>query len=263
MPSPTHSRHGLTLIGLLVIVAILGLLLAMALPIVVRVRDAAARTESINNLKMLALAAHGYHDANRQFPPAVGSPPNAKPSTRGTLFFYLLPYFEQAALYNQADGDLAKNGTYATVIPTLLNAHDKSAPPNHQYKGWLATTNYAANWMVFGNGGKRLASIIDGTSNTFMLGERYQMCGGDPCAWGYGSLYYWAPIFAYYSKGKFQTTPTPAECDPALAQSIDPEGIHMAMCDGSVRAISDRISPQTWWFVCGPADGQVLGPDFE
>jgi type II secretory pathway pseudopilin PulG len=263
MPSPTRTRRGLSLISLLVVVAILGLLFALALPAIVRVRDAANRSQQVNNLKVLAIAVHNYHDAHSQFPPAVGSLPNAKPATRGTLFFYVLPYFEHGQLYNQADGDVWKNGTYGTVIPTLLSSHDKSAPPNNQYKSWLATSNYAANWMVFRTGGKRIASIIDGTSNTFMLAERYQMCAGHPCAWGYPSLYYWAPMFAYYSKGKFQAMPTPKECDPALAQSMDPQGIHLAMCDGSVRPFSDRISPQTWWFACDPADGQVLGQDFE
>ena len=41
-----------------------------------------------------------------------------------------------------------------------------------------------------------------------------------------------------------------------------PAGIEVAMCDGSARYVSDRIGPQTWWFATDPADGNVLGPDF-
>ena len=61
--------------------------------------------------------------------------------------------------------------------------------------------------MVFGNTDGGTASIPrtfrDGTSNTIVFAERYQMCNGTPCAWGYSSLYTWAPMFAYYTKGKF------------------------------------------------------------
>ena len=54
--------------------------------------------------------------------------------------------------------------------------------------------------MTFGN-------ITDGTSNTLMFAQRYQICNGQPTAWGYPTLYRWAPIFAYYSDGKFQSAP--------------------------------------------------------
>jgi hypothetical protein len=56
--------------------------------------------------------------------------------------------------------------------------------------------------------------------------------------------------------------PAQADCDPTLPQSLTPNGIEVAMCDGSARYVSDRISAQTWWFATDPADGNVLGPDF-
>src|SRR5262249_60482091 len=116
----------------------------------------------------------------------------------------------------------------------------------HKFKNWLALTNYAGSWPVFKTGQTRLAQIPDGTSNTFMFTQRYQMCGDTPTAWGYPTLYTWAPMFGYYSQGRFQHQPTQADCDPQLAQSLEPAGIQVAMCDGSARLISDRISPQTW-----------------
>src|SRR5437868_3073179 len=73
---------------------------------------------------------------------------------------------------------------------------------------WLATTNYAGNWLVFKTGDNRFpAAIPDGTSNTIGFTERYQVCNGTPCGWGYDRVYYWAPMTAYYSDGKFQVTP--------------------------------------------------------
>jgi type II secretory pathway pseudopilin PulG len=259
--SRRFPRAGLTLIELLVIVGLLAFLLAFLLPAVARVRSAASRVNAQNNLKQVLLAAHNCESAYNRMPPVVGSFPPGTPS-QGTVFFYLLPFLEQDNVYRQAEGYVWKNGTHGVRLPILLSPGDKSAPPNNKYKDWLATTNYAANWMCFGQSGLTFAQITDGLSNTFFVTERYQMCNGHPCAWGYSNLYYWTPMFAYYSRAKFQQNPTQEQCDPGLAQAIDPAGINAAMGDGSVRLVSYHVSPQTWALLCDPRDGQVIGNDF-
>jgi prepilin-type N-terminal cleavage/methylation domain-containing protein len=263
---PSGQRNGFTLISLLVVLAILAMLLALWLLAVGRVRHAASRAQSINNLKQLVLALHNINDTNRKLPPIVGNFPLQTKDKRGTLFFHLLPYIEQANLYNLAQGDVTVNGTYAVHIPLFVRPEDKTVPADGLYKGFLATTSYAGNWMVFGHTDGGTASIPrsfpDGTSNTIVFAERYQMCHGTPCAWGYSSLYYWAPMFAYYSKGKFQNAPSQEACDPALPQAVDPAGIQVALGDGSVRTVFDQISPQTWWYATDPNDGMPLGPDW-
>jgi type II secretory pathway pseudopilin PulG len=254
-------RAGFTMIGLLVLLALILFLLGMILPFLFGIRRSAANAQSMNNLRQLGIAAHNFHDVTKQFPPTVGPLPG-QPASKGTLFFYLLPYIEQNNIYQQAEGNVWKNGTYRTVIPTFLNPKDRSAPPENRFKGWLATTSYAANWMVFKLGGTGLRNITDGTSNTIMISERYQVCGDTPCAWGYSSLYPWAPLFAYYSKAKFQANPSQDDCDPALAQATDPTGIQVVLCDGSAHLVGNRISPQTWSYACDPADGNPLADDW-
>jgi type II secretory pathway pseudopilin PulG len=251
-----------SLVELMVILAVLAFLLGMLLMSVSKVRSAAARTQCSNNLRQLALAMHNANDAYNALPPTVGSFP-AGSKTYGTYFFFILPFIEQAKVYQQAKGYVWKNRTFATPIPTMLCPSDASAPPKNLYKDWLATCNYPANWLILKKGGARIpASFPDGTSNTIVHAERYQMCNGNPCGWGYPGLYYWTPMFARYSQGKFQVHPAQEACDPGVPQSPHASGINIALGDGSVRFLSPALSPETWWYACTPNGGEVLGADW-
>jgi len=262
MKSNRPRRFGFTMIEFLVILAMLAFLLGMMLGFVAMAGLGSRRAQSSNNLRQQVLALHNCHDAFKGMPPIVGSFPAGQDKTQGTLFFYLLPFLEQDNLYRQAEGSVWKNGTLGMPLSIFLDPRDKSAPPGNRYKGWLATSNYAANWLIFKETGASIAQIVDGTSNTIGLTERYQMCHGQPCAWGYSSIYTWTPMFAYYNQGKFQMAPTQEECNPALPQAIDKSGIQVALMDGSSRLVGGQISSETWWAACTPNGGEVLGSDW-
>jgi prepilin-type N-terminal cleavage/methylation domain-containing protein len=109
---PRRSRKGFTLIELLVVIAIIAILIALLVPAVQKVRFAAARAQSTNNLKQLALGAHTYHDSFK-FLPYNGTAlvANASNNESGSWGYQILPYIEQGPLYSQQTGSLLSSWT--------------------------------------------------------------------------------------------------------------------------------------------------------
>lgn len=95
-------NRGFTLVELLVVIAIIGILVALLLPAVQAAREAARRTQCVNNLKQMALACHNYHDSSQRLPSGKGpSYPGWWP--RWSVHSQILPYMEQGNIFNLID----------------------------------------------------------------------------------------------------------------------------------------------------------------
>ncbi len=194
------TRRAFTLIELLVVIAIIGILLALLVPAVQKVREASNRLACQNNLKQLALATANFHGTFNEFPPGYERSPNHT----GSLFCHMLPFIEQAALFQKLDWAVPANnqlpGGPATVVLKGLVCPTATLANNPEPLGInsmsVAVTTYggnggtlslpqdqAKNDGIFHETGSlskpkanqvavKLPEILDGTSQTILFGER-------------------------------------------------------------------------------------------
>jgi hypothetical protein len=284
------------LIELLVVIAIIAILIGLLLPAVQKVRSAAARMQSSNNLKQLGLAMHNAHDTVGSMPPGVGFWPGQEdwstggwgppPVRLGASFVFLMPYYEQDNFWRRFPSMNSFDGwwddTWANTPKMLINPADVSFGSGRAEVG-MPILCYAANAAAIGNYGYTLgddsttrsyratmqSGFPDGTSNTVLFAERFAKPGWNTF-WGNALMWPWGwdvpmPIFACHN---WQLTLTPqVGVPPNLADPNRPNSIHPGVClvglaDGSVRGVTATITPETWKRAVLPSDGLVLGNDW-
>ena len=347
-----RKRLGFTLIELLVVIAIIAILIALLLPAVQQAREAARRTQCKNNMKQLALALHNYHDVFLTFPPLfvagqTGGPGDGSFDNRWLLSpsTALLPYFEQSALSAQIEGDKATptqaphpwDANYAPWrqnLAALLCPSDSLAPSatgksNYRY----STGRYNHRMRQIHDrhtwGGTRvdgifgvaeaasIRDILDGTSNTILLGERAQgrsardevisgaglnpamddAAGGGVTAGNiqlmisqcqatvdpndnqrYAADTFftgefaggrWADGRTYFSSIQTAIPPNGVSCIQdagwdgsytlMTATSRHTGGAQFALCDGSVRFVSENVDQGTYQSLGSAGGGEVIG----
>jgi prepilin-type N-terminal cleavage/methylation domain-containing protein len=96
------KRNGFTLVELLVVIAIIGVLVALLLPAIQAAREAARRTQCVNQIRQLGIACHNFHDSRKRFPAAGEAvvPGSLQKATGMSWLALILPYVEGTNLRN-------------------------------------------------------------------------------------------------------------------------------------------------------------------
>ncbi|WP_337177290.1 DUF1559 domain-containing protein [Paludisphaera sp.] len=206
MASGRNRRSGFTLIELLVVIAIIAVLIALLLPAVQAAREAARRSQCVNNLKQLGLSVHNYESSIGSFPWSQGP---IGPWTDWSAFVMLLPHMEQTSLFNAINfgvnfagtnlnpglpGSAINTTAMRTQVPAFLCPSDDDRLTSAEghlnyavnvgtgpviYAATLGGVRVEANGIMVpitdrnGVGQKitKISSVTDGLSNTAMISE--------------------------------------------------------------------------------------------
>ena len=222
-------------------------------------------------------------------------PLNTPGSQQASFFVHLLPYVEQAPLYQLCLTD-PNSVNRGIIIPAYLSPSDYS-----QINNGAGSVNFAVNlrlWQqagqnnmmapttLFAEEGRPLPKVKmpatfnpDGTSYTLLFATKMQVCGANV-----STLINAKPVLAGVSTGPYfgwtnatlanqslpsanlgwQPAPTTSACiaDANLAQSFYPQAIQVALCDASVRSVSANVSFGRWTRALTPNGGEELPPDW-
>jgi prepilin-type N-terminal cleavage/methylation domain-containing protein/prepilin-type processing-associated H-X9-DG protein len=290
-------RKGFTLIELLVVIAIISMLIALLVPAVQKVREAAARLQCTNNLKQIGIAMHGYYGRTKTFPPGY-TDGNTNPNSDASFDVgpgwgwatYLLNDLDQSAVYKSINfsQNVGVNPICQTFMPVFYCPADQQLPTFTVYNtsAVVGQGNYIAvngvketsfypgsnNGAFLRNSRFTIANIPDGLSNTLFIGERNSthskttwagaVPGGlvtaDQSSDPIGNAEYAsALVLAHGSATHLPNDPTVWDAD--IFYSKHTSGVNFLFGDGSVRPISSSINGKVYESLLGRDDGVPAG----
>ncbi len=273
--------NGFTLVELLVVISIIGVLIALLLPAVQAAREAARRSQCINNLKQIGLAFQNHHGAQQSFPSGGwnwSDPPTYEkgrpltgPDQRAGWGFQILPYVEAQTIWN-AGPELAI-GTPLSLFfcPSRRSSQtvdhvDSYRPPITGGVITHALCDYAASnrertGVVRRFEPSNMSNVTDGTSHTLVAADKRL---------NIARLGEWQEDDNEgYTAGWNEDTIRRTDRSPSPDHAGDGDGdklfgsshsgiINAVFADGSVRTINFDIDKDTFRLLGDIADGEQV-----
>ena len=298
-----RTRTGFTLTELLVVIAIIAILIALLVPAVQRVREAANVAQCGNQLKQIGLAFHNHHDTFGVFPSGGTTASDARVMSNTTPADYtvqswgwayqILPYIEQGNLWASPSDMVVASTPVATYIcpsfrgPRIwpyVGAPGERAMIDYTANAGTVTGSYDGAVVPSRSEGprrnRRLGDIIDGTSNTLLVAEKYvggavawtkPSCNDDKGyvdGWGTNTICYArfrvGPLYPNdYDGAETIEIPKQINASDKVTCAYLFGSIHVSMlavfCDGSVHGVPYDINTLVWGRLCSIDDGEPTG----
>jgi prepilin-type N-terminal cleavage/methylation domain-containing protein/prepilin-type processing-associated H-X9-DG protein len=258
---PVPRRRAFTLIELLVVMAIIAVLIALLVPAVFRVKEAANRTRCQNNLRQIGIALQAYHHGNRSFP--IGCvewrPPGDTTRRQLAWSAYLLAQLDQEPLYRQINFSQPFDSPLnraAGSVPLTVYLCPSSRNTAVQING-LGRTDYGGIYgeritgpnnppkgVMLYDVPVRLSEITDGASQTLIVGEDSGFSDGQ-----------WINGRNVFDQAFAINQAPPFEND---LRSDHPGGANALFCDGAVRFLHQGIALRVLAALCTRAGGESI-----
>jgi len=284
-----------------VVIAVIAMLIALLLPAVHAAREAARRSQCLNNMKQVGLALQNFHDVRQGFPPSR----TTIPASHGWCVD-VLPFLEQRALY---DGfnlsmnfyDMGNSTVVASVVATYLCPStprgDLSMAMGNQTNVPFGTSGAVGDYFVnhllnpqgLASGEVRspalktqndlqpIADIKDGTSNTTLIHEQagrpdYYLRGRArqasnvglnlPMWWGPWAAWQHFQLQGYTADGRALGWVCAVNCSNSQGiYGFHVGGANVAFCDGSVRFLKETASVRVVFALATRDGGETLSAD--
>lgn len=285
---PQARQSGFTLVELLVVIAIIAILIGILLPAVQSVREAARRIKCANNLHQIVLATHNYESVRMKFPPAYRNADT--PAVYGLPGWgwgsFLLPFLEQKnlqeigridqVLFGGGSNPAMPNAYSVTPLPVFRCPSDlgddlnrirlNHAMSNYRavagaFSGGIFTPNEDKGGIMFQNSAITFAQILDGTSQTVLIGECKYDEPTDKRAAIWPGMTGWQGNSIWVSDVMWGIDELSAVINgpaPQAFSSNHPRGAQFAFADGSARMFPNGGQVQILKYLASRADGRIV-----
>ncbi|HMB07398.1 MAG TPA: DUF1559 domain-containing protein [Isosphaeraceae bacterium] len=218
--------------------ATLVFMIALLLPAVNAAREAARRTQCVNNLKQMGLAFHNFYSAHNHLPPAAITDARGNPLLSWRVA--LLPYIAQESLFKQFKLDEPWDSSHNRALLARMPAvYACPSDPRDKRQGMTCYQAIIGPGTLFeGEEGITFAEVTDGISNTILVAEAKM-----PAPW---------------------TKPDDVPVDGVTTAlgSLHPGGFNLLTADGAVRFFKSSINPAVLRAMVTRNKGEVVDLSF-